>query len=179
VTAFGVPGARVTPCWHDFETVAATSLSDIVCGFHVAGCCIETTSDPASCLVLRDRRTRPELRVWSYRKPQSPSSTFLAIATRESATVATARSIGCRVVALIAWAPRGTRKGLVGQSPLPVLRSLRYGSSIWRRLADRCFAFRVPHSAIRIPNQFVAIELPPAERFSPHSSIRCASSKIV
>ena len=26
--------------------VAATSLSDIVCGSHVAGCCIETTSDP-------------------------------------------------------------------------------------------------------------------------------------
>ena len=25
------------------SSVAATSLSDIVCGFHVAGCCIETT----------------------------------------------------------------------------------------------------------------------------------------
>ncbi len=28
--------------------VAATSLSDIVWGFYVAGCCAETTSDPAS-----------------------------------------------------------------------------------------------------------------------------------
>src|SRR5690242_1789504 len=26
--------------------ISATSLSDIVCGFHVAGRCIETTSDP-------------------------------------------------------------------------------------------------------------------------------------
>ena len=39
-------GRQSHPVLHDFETVAATSLSDIVCGFHVAGCCIETTSIP-------------------------------------------------------------------------------------------------------------------------------------
>jgi hypothetical protein len=27
------------------SSVAATSLSDIVCGFHVAACCIKTTSE--------------------------------------------------------------------------------------------------------------------------------------
>ena len=35
------------------SSVGATSLSDIVCGFHVAGSCIETTSDSTMCLAWR------------------------------------------------------------------------------------------------------------------------------
>jgi len=47
----------------DFVSVAATSLSDIVCGFHVAGCCIETTSDPTMHLAWRRLEVDAELRV--------------------------------------------------------------------------------------------------------------------
>jgi len=38
------------------SSVAATSLSDIVCGFHVAACCIKTTSDPNMPSVLAPPR---------------------------------------------------------------------------------------------------------------------------
>jgi hypothetical protein len=41
------------------RTVAATSLSDIVYGFHVAGCCIETRSDPTT-PGLAQTRSQPE-----------------------------------------------------------------------------------------------------------------------
>ena len=81
------------------------------------------------------------------------------------------------VFALIAWAPRGTRKGLVGQSPLSVLRSLLIRFVYLAAINGSML--RIPHFAIRIPNQFVAIELPLAERFSPHSNILSASLKIV
>ena len=53
--------------------VAATSLSDIVCSLHVAGCCIETTSDPVRRLVLDNPEIWPKLDDWRYYKPQSPS----------------------------------------------------------------------------------------------------------
>ena len=45
-------------------SVAATSLSDIVCGFHVAGYCIETTSGPTMYLVWRRLEVDAELRAF-------------------------------------------------------------------------------------------------------------------
>src|SRR6266446_628019 len=62
--------------WHESSarrTVAATSLSDIVCGFHVAGYCIKTTSDPTITLIWRKLKVGPKLRALRRQKPQSPS----------------------------------------------------------------------------------------------------------
>jgi hypothetical protein len=55
------------------RTIAATSLSDIVYGFHVAGCCIETRSDPTAPLVWRKLEVSPKLLALRRQKPQSPS----------------------------------------------------------------------------------------------------------
>jgi hypothetical protein len=53
--------------------VAATSLSDIVCGFHVAARCIETTSDPTTPHVWRELEVSSKLPALRRQKPQSSS----------------------------------------------------------------------------------------------------------
>ena len=54
------------------SSVAATSLSDIVCGFQIPPYRAETTSDPISSFVWRYLGVYAELRGRRYRKPQSP-----------------------------------------------------------------------------------------------------------
>ena len=56
------------------SAVAATSLSDIVCDFHAAGCCIETTSDPNKATDRDRTRTIAEAAVEAGHKTQSPLS---------------------------------------------------------------------------------------------------------
>ena len=58
------------------SSVAATSLSDIVCGFHVAGCCTETTSDPTKRLTLAQPRN------WSGAARLALRQTAVAIVCR-------------------------------------------------------------------------------------------------
>jgi hypothetical protein len=151
----------------------------------------------AATVRLRDwlasaRGLAPELHTWHHHKAQSPFSPSVTIAPVWGRNgLREMKSSFVRYLGVYATFP-STRRTTSSGTAYPGFRfdprlnensadcaACRYGVSTWRRLADRCFAFRVPHFAIRIPNQFVAIVLPLVERFSPHSNILSASSKIV